>query len=108
MAHAVLHGGTLTLWLALASPIDPMGQFLLTAHMAQHLILMSIAPPLVILGAPQVPLLRGLPRGSIRDGVAQWINLKPVHFLQRFFTHPTLWLDWDERRVCRVACACGL
>src|SRR6202051_4440396 len=61
--------GLLTLWLALASPIDALGQFLLTAHMTQHLILMSIAPPLLILGAPQVPMLRGLPRVLIRDGV---------------------------------------
>jgi cytochrome c oxidase assembly factor CtaG/ferredoxin len=80
--------GLLTLWLALASPIDALGQFLLIAHMTQHLILMSIAPPLLILGAPQVPMLRGLPRVLIRDGVAQWINLRPVHWLQRFFTHP--------------------
>jgi cytochrome c oxidase assembly factor CtaG len=93
--------GLLTLWLALASPIDALGQFLLTAHMTQHLILMSIAPPLIILGAPQVPLLRGLPRVLIRDGVAQWINLKPVHFLQRFVTHPMF--GWLGMNVAFVA-----
>jgi len=27
---------------------------------------MSIAPPLVVLGAPVVPMLRGLPRWTIR------------------------------------------
>ena len=43
--------------------------YLLTAHMIQHFILMSIAPPLVVLGAPVVPLLRGLPDG-IRPLVA--------------------------------------
>jgi cytochrome c oxidase assembly factor CtaG len=35
-------------------------------HMAQHFVLMSIAPPLIVLGAPVVPMLRGLPRGVIR------------------------------------------
>jgi cytochrome c oxidase assembly factor CtaG len=93
--------GLFTLWFALASPIDPMGQFLLTAHMTQHLILMSIAPPLIVLGAPQVPLLRGLPRGWIRDGVAQWISLKPVHFLERFFTHPLF--GWIGMNLAFVA-----
>jgi cytochrome c oxidase assembly factor CtaG len=93
--------GLLTLWLALASPIDPMGQFLLTAHMTQHLILMSIAPPLIILGAPQVPLLRGLPRWFVRDGVSPWITWKPVHWLQRFITHPMF--GWLGMNVAFVA-----
>jgi len=93
--------GLLTLWLALASPIDALGQFLLLAHMTQHLILMSVAPPLLLLGAPQVPLLRGLPRGWIRDGVAQWINLKPVHWLQRLFTHPLF--GWIGMNLAFVA-----
>ena len=54
--------GLLRLWVAIASPLDAFGNLLLTAHMAQHLVLMSVAPPLILLGAPVVPLLRGLPR----------------------------------------------
>jgi cytochrome c oxidase assembly factor CtaG len=55
-------GGVAALWIALASPVDALDDYLLTAHMIQHFILMAVAPPLIVLGAPLVPLLRGLPR----------------------------------------------
>jgi cytochrome c oxidase assembly factor CtaG len=54
------------LWIAIASPIDALDDLLLAAHMTQHFILMSVAPPLFALGAPVVPLLRGLPRPVLR------------------------------------------
>jgi len=53
--------GIAALWIAIASPINALDDLLLSAHMTQHLILMSVAPPLLVLGAPTVPLLRGLP-----------------------------------------------
>jgi len=59
-----------TVWLAIASPLDAFSGLLLSAHMVQHLLLMSVAPPLILLGAPFLPLLRGLPRKFARDGVA--------------------------------------
>ena len=55
-------GGMVILWLAICSPIDGFADRLLSAHMVEHLLLMSFVPPLVLLGCPQVPLLRGLPR----------------------------------------------
>lgn len=58
--------GLLALWIALASPIDALDDFLLSAHMIQHFLLMSVVPPLLWLGAPIVPLLRGTPRPVIR------------------------------------------
>ncbi len=54
--------GLAALWVALASPIDALDDYLLAAHMIQHFLLMSIVPPLLLLGNPAVPLLRGLPR----------------------------------------------
>ena len=50
-----------TLLLALASPLEALAEVLLQAHMAQHLVLMMVAPPLLVYGAPPLPLLRGLP-----------------------------------------------
>src|SRR4051812_24358379 len=55
-------GGLTALFLALASPVEAFAGLLLQVHMVQHLLLMMVAPPLVWLGAPLLPLLRGLPR----------------------------------------------
>ncbi len=60
--------GLASLWIALCSPIDALDDVLLAAHMTQHFILMSVAPPLIVLGAPTVPLLAGLPRIVVRLG----------------------------------------
>jgi cytochrome c oxidase assembly factor CtaG len=59
---AAFLGGLACLFLALASPIEPFAGLLLSVHMLQHLLLMMVAPPLLWLGAPLFPLLRGLPR----------------------------------------------
>jgi putative membrane protein len=77
--------GIVSLWIAVASPIDALDDYLLTAHMIQHFILMSVAPPLIVLGAPAVPLLRGLPR---------WII--------RIFARPVFQSGW-LRAFCKVA-----
>lgn len=55
-------GGLAALFLALASPIEPFASLFLQIHMVQHLLLMMMAPPLLWLGAPLFPLLRGLPQ----------------------------------------------
>ncbi len=78
-------GGIGAVWVALASPLDAMSGALLTAHMIQHLLLMSVAPPLLVLGSPVVPILRGLPRFLVREGLGPFFTLRPVHALQRLF-----------------------
>jgi putative membrane protein len=60
--------GLATIWIAIASPLDGFADALLSAHMVEHLLLMSFVPPLVLLGLPVVPLLRGLPQ-SVRTGI---------------------------------------
>jgi putative membrane protein len=54
--------GLACLWISIGSPLDAFADALLSAHMIEHLILMSLVPPLILLGLPVVPLLRGLPR----------------------------------------------
>ena len=86
-------GGLTTLWIALASPIDALDDYLLTAHMLQHFILMSISPPLIVLGAPAVPLLRGMPRGLIRGLSRPLFRASWFHGLCRLLVHPVFaWL----------------
>ncbi|HEY1986067.1 MAG TPA: cytochrome c oxidase assembly protein [Terracidiphilus sp.] len=79
--------GIVALWIALASPIDALDDYLLTAHMIQHFILMSVAPPLIVLGAPLVPSLRGLPRIT-RPLLRFLFRMRWIHRLARFLIHP--------------------
>jgi cytochrome c oxidase assembly factor CtaG len=47
------HSGTLTLLLALISPLDELGdEYLFSAHMLQHLLMMFVTAPLWLLGSP--------------------------------------------------------
>ena len=80
--------GILFVWIALASPIDALDDYLLAAHMIQHFILMSVAPPLIMLGAPTVPLLRGLPRWLVRGLSRPVFRARWFHRFTRFITHP--------------------
>jgi cytochrome c oxidase assembly factor CtaG/polyferredoxin len=75
--------GMLTVWIAIASPLDTLSGVLLTAHMIQHLLLMAVAPPLIVLGAPMVPMLRGLPRYFVREGLGPLFTLRTVHAIER-------------------------
>ncbi|MGC2399353.1 MAG: cytochrome c oxidase assembly protein [Acidobacteriaceae bacterium] len=85
--------GLFAIWFAIASPLDTLDSLLLSAHMAQHLILMSVAPPLLLLGYPAVPLLRGLPQSVLRDGLGPFLQTPVLHRLIRFVTHPAFaWL----------------
>ena len=85
--------GVLALWVAIASPIDALDDYLLAAHMIQHFILMSVAPPLMVLGAPAVPLLRGLPRWVIRKPLHPFFASRMVQRILHAVSHPiVIWL----------------
>ena len=58
---AAFLGGLVTTFVALASPIESFASLVLSQHMVQHMLLMMVAPPLIWLGTPLFPLLRGLP-----------------------------------------------
>jgi cytochrome c oxidase assembly factor CtaG len=85
--------GVATLWFAIASPLDSLASLLLSAHMVQHLLLLSVAPPLILLGAPFLPVLRGLPRSFARDGVGPFLVWPPLRRCASALTHPVVgWL----------------
>ena len=76
------------LWAAIASPLDAFAGLLLSAHMVQHLLLMAVAPPLVLLGAPALPLLKGLPRRFARDGLGPFLASPSLKRLGEALAHP--------------------
>ncbi|HWY71305.1 MAG TPA: cytochrome c oxidase assembly protein [Terriglobales bacterium] len=80
--------GLLFVWIAVASPLGTLDHEMLTAHMLQHLLLMAAAAPLILLGAPAVPLLHCLPQSFIRTGVSSLFRRPWVQWLGRAVTHP--------------------
>jgi cytochrome c oxidase assembly factor CtaG len=85
---AAFLGGLAAIYLALASPIEPFAALLLQVHMVQHLLLTMVAPPLVWLGAPLFPLLRGLPRPVRVFWVAPFLSSPSLRRLFGRLTHP--------------------
>jgi putative membrane protein len=90
---AAFLSGIVTLWLALGSPLEAFDEVSLSVHMVQHLLLMSVAPPMILLGAPALPFLRGLPQSMARGVVGPFLRLALVKRFGRLITHPIIcWL----------------
>ncbi len=80
---AAFGAGVLTLVVALVSPLDLLSDVLFAAHMAQHLLLVTVAAPLIALGEPLVAGLWAWPR---RQRVAigrAWASAQPLLGLWR-------------------------
>ena len=61
--------GIFCFWIAVSSPLDSLGGYLLSVHMTQHLVLIMVVPPLVLAGNPGLPLMMGLPRSIRRNWI---------------------------------------
>jgi putative membrane protein len=84
--------GLLLIWLAIASPLSALDHEMLTAHMIQHLLLMTFAAPLILLGAPLKTLLYGLPHRWVQI-VGLAFQSAEAHQVWRVLTHPVIcWL----------------
>ena len=77
-----------TIVLALDSPLEREAEVTFWAHMTQHILLMMVAAPLLVLGAPWMPCWRVLPLGFRR--VAAGAVVKNPRFA---------WLRWTARAV---------
>jgi putative membrane protein len=74
-------GGIVVLFVALGQPLDDWSDhYLLTAHMAQHLLLTLAAPPLLLHGLPAW-LLEPLTRHRIIDRAGYWLTRPAVAFV---------------------------
>lgn len=58
--------GWVALGVAMVWPLDVLGTWSLAAHMAQHMVLMSLAPPLLLSGRPGAVWLAALPTAGAR------------------------------------------
>jgi len=86
-------GGLVILEIALASPIDAFDRFFLADHMLQHMLLMMMVPPLILLGEPEIPILRGLPRWLSQRVLNPVLSARPVQSIGRALVHPAVaWL----------------
>lgn len=84
--------GLFVLFVAVSSPLDTFSDQLLFMHMAQHWFLISVAPTLIVFGAPVVPMLGGLPRWVIRL-FRPLFRRRVLHSAGSFLTRPRVaWL----------------
>ncbi|MGA7341649.1 MAG: cytochrome c oxidase assembly protein [Terracidiphilus sp.] len=92
--------GIAAVFIAVASPLDTFSESLLFMHMAQHFVLMSVAPPLIVFGAPVVPMLRGLPRWIIRKLLRPLFASRAIPAAGAFLTRPRVaWLAMNAAYV---------
>jgi len=82
--------GLLLVWIAVASPFASCDAELLTLHMVQHLLLMSLGPPLIWLGEPLRPLLCGLPWSVVRSVVMPLLRKWRVSALGGLLGNPAV------------------
>jgi putative membrane protein len=83
--------GLVTIVVALDSPLDRLADSLFWAHMLQHVLLMMVAAPLIVLGAPWLPFWRPLPlafRRSLARAVAKSPSLAWLRRGARFVAQP--------------------
>lgn len=85
---AAFGAGIVALFIAFISPLAALAQALFSAHMAQHLLLMMVAAPLLVLGAPLLPLLWALPQPARKEIGREWKQAKGIHALWSHLTHP--------------------
>jgi len=85
--------GMISIWIAIGSPLAAFDDVSLTVHMVQHLLLMAIAPLLVLLGAPALPFLQGLPQLIARRMIGPFLRWARLRRFGHRITNPAIcWL----------------
>src|SRR4029077_5260766 len=82
--------GVCLIWLAIGSPLALLDERLLTAHMAQHLLLMTVAPALILMGAPVMPMLHGLPQQFLQSVLGPVLRWPLVQSIGRVLSQPAV------------------
>jgi cytochrome c oxidase assembly factor CtaG len=84
--------GLFLIWLATASPLSSLDHESLTAHMVQHLLLMTFAAPSILLGKPVKTLIYGMSHRLVQV-MARLFQSAGVRHVLRALAHPAIcWL----------------
>jgi putative membrane protein len=85
------YAGLVALVLAIEPPLDDLANRLFWMHMVQHMLLQLVAPALIVLGAPWLPVWRMFPLGA-RRRLADWLvrskGASPLRLIARTLGHP--------------------
>jgi putative membrane protein len=88
---AAFTSGLISVWAVVGSPLASLDHQSLTMHMLKHLLLMTVAAPLILAGAPVFPLVCGLPKLFIKNHLPS--ASAPARWLERCLMHPAFcWL----------------
>jgi putative membrane protein len=97
------YAGLAVIFIALATPIDSLSRKLFWVHMTQHVLLLGIAAPLIVLGAPWMSIWRPLPLGArrrIARSVARSRGWAPIRGLARLLARPLpAWIAFNVNLV---------
>ena len=89
--HACFLGGIATIFIALGPPLDDWSDhYSLLAHMGQHLLLMLVAAPLLLLGLPAW-LMRSL---LLRQPIIAWIAYRLTRPVAAFALSAAIMIVW--------------
>ncbi len=90
---AAFMGGLFAIWVAVGSPLARLDHELLTIHMVKHLLLMALGAPLVLLGAPALPIVQGVRRRFIGSALNSMTGFPASQRLRRLLSNPAFcWL----------------
>ncbi len=85
--------GLSLIWIAVGSRLAALDGQMLTVHMIQHLLLMTFAAPLILLGLPVMPFLHSLPQQFAKAIVGPLFRWPPVQRIGRVLGRLTFsWL----------------
>jgi cytochrome c oxidase assembly factor CtaG len=85
--------GLFLVWIAVGSPLAKLDDELLSVHMVQHLLLMTLASPLILVGAPAMMFLHTLRPTFFRGRLRPFLGSPAVQRIGRVITAPLFcWL----------------
>ena len=85
--------GLFALWVALGSPLAKLHHQLLSVHMVQHVLLMAVVPPLLLIAAPLEPLLHAIHRSAVGPAWRRLVRRRSLRRVRAVVMHPVVcWL----------------